>query len=179
MGFFSNTWSTYLEVDAGPEGLGCTLWQSDSRSNETKVIKFDSRLLTDTEQRYSQCEKEGLAAVWGCEKNEIYLIGRPFYLITDNKGFTIIHRPGKSNISDYLSRNPIEKATTKLADIFNAHATNTTNSLLPKVITLKQVQDATDADPLLQTLKCNIARGHNSKKPPLKPFNKITNHRPK
>ena len=90
-------------------------------------------MLSDVERRYSQCEKEVLA-VWSCERYWLYLIGKPFKLVTDNRAvkltlsntkskppariermvlrysqfdFEIENRPGVSNISDYYSRRPI------------------------------------------------------------------------
>lgn len=86
------------------------------------------------ECKYSQIEKEGLAAVWGLETLPLLLTGHHFTLVTDNRAiqlifsnpsskpparierwalrlipfdFTIIHRPGKGNIADYLSRHPL------------------------------------------------------------------------
>ena len=90
-----------------------------------------SRILSETECRYSQIEKEGLACVWSLEALALYLINHHFKLITDNRAiqlifsnplsrpparierwalrlmnfdFEIIHRPGKFNIADYFSR---------------------------------------------------------------------------
>ena len=100
---------------------------------------FWSQQFSDIECRYSQVEKEALAAVLACEKFQIYLIGKHFTLITDNKAveliyrnprskpparllrwnlrlmefdFDIIHKPGRDNVADYLSRN-IVKNTSK------------------------------------------------------------------
>ena len=39
-------------------------------------ISYACRTLTDTENRYSQTEKEALAVVWGCERFHLYLIGK-------------------------------------------------------------------------------------------------------
>ena len=50
-----------------------------------------SRGLTQVEKRYSQCEKEALALVWSCERLELYLLGRRFTLITDNRAVQLIY----------------------------------------------------------------------------------------
>ena len=45
-----------------------------------------TRLLTDTEQRYAQVEKEAFAVTWCCEKFSEFLIGLKMFTIeTDHK----------------------------------------------------------------------------------------------
>ena len=133
MAYFNKDWTTELEVDAGPEGLGAVLRQynPDSPEMERAIVTFKSRLLTAYERKLSQVEKEALAAVWGPESNWIYLMGKPFVLVTDNRAvqlifsntaakpparierlalrlsqfdFTVVHRPGTMNMADYYSR---------------------------------------------------------------------------
>ena len=67
MAFFDTNLDTELIVDASPVGLSAVLVQFNKKNKDIKFfISFASRLLSDTERRYSQCEKEALAAVWGC-----------------------------------------------------------------------------------------------------------------
>ena len=134
LAYFDPTWATEVIVDASPVGLGVVLAQANpADQHDRRIVCFASRLLTDTERRYSQCEKEALAAVWGCERLWLYLFGKPFTLVTDNRAiqlifgnsaarpparierwalrltqfeYTIVHQPGKSNIADYFSRHP-------------------------------------------------------------------------
>ena len=83
--------------------------------------------------RYSQIERECLAAVYACERNRLFLYGRSFTLINDNKPLiNILNNPksnppprierlllklqgydfevgyvsSQNNISEYFSRNP-------------------------------------------------------------------------
>ena len=117
MGYFDTPRSTHLTVDASPVGLVATLWQSNPvNDSDIRPISFASKTLS---------------AVWGCEKFHMYLFGCKFKLHTNNKSvemilnnpksnpgarmklwvlrisqynFTVVHVPGKDNISDYLFR---------------------------------------------------------------------------
>lgn len=61
MAFFNTNLETELIVDASPVGLSAILAQYDKNCpNRKYFISFASRLLGDTERRYSQCEKEAL-----------------------------------------------------------------------------------------------------------------------
>ena len=134
MAYFDKTWLTEVIVDASPVGLSAILIQVNPNDKfDRRIVVVKSRLLTDVETRYSQCEKEALAAVWGCEGLWPYLMGHHFKLLTDNRAiqlifgnassrpparierwalrlsqfdYTIEHCPGISNPADYLSRHP-------------------------------------------------------------------------
>lgn len=90
--YFNKDWETELEVDAGPEGLGSILKQynPDNKDMERAYVTFKSRLYTENERKMSQVEKEALGCVWGPEANWIYLIGKHFTLITDNRAVQLI-----------------------------------------------------------------------------------------
>jgi hypothetical protein len=76
MGYFNKDWRTEVTVDASPVGLGAVLSQyNPNNTKERHIVCFASRLLTEVERRYSQCEKEATAAVWGCGRFWLYLIG--------------------------------------------------------------------------------------------------------
>ena len=138
LSFFNTNWTTQVVCDASPVGLGAVLAQANpENSKERSVVMYISRLLSDVERRYSQVEKEALAIVWACERLYLYLFGKDFQLVTDNRAvelifknpksepplrikrwalrlmdfnYTIIHKPGAYNMAaDYLSRNPLEK----------------------------------------------------------------------
>ena len=98
---------------------------------------YASRSLTDTERRYAQIEKEGLAATWACERFAEYILGLKVKIKTDHKplvpifgskhldslpprmlrfrlrmdrfNYTIEYVPGKElYTADTLSRAPVE-----------------------------------------------------------------------
>lgn len=72
-------------------GLSAVLAKyNGNKKDEKYFISFASRLLSDTERRYSQCEKEALAAVRGCEKHWVFLMGYRFTLATDNRAVKLI-----------------------------------------------------------------------------------------
>ena len=129
--FFDTNQPTELIVDASPTGLGAILTQRRP-DNSTKIVEFASRPLTETEQKYSQTEREMLGLVWGCEHFNIYLYGSEFTALTDHKPllgiikhtskstarlerltlrlqpykFKLLYKPGGDNEADFLSRHP-------------------------------------------------------------------------
>ena len=97
--------------------------------------------MSETEQRYAQIEKEGLAVTWACEKFASYILGKRISIETDHKplvpllgtkdldnlpprvlrfrlrlarfDYTISHVPGKAlYTADTLSRAPLESSET-------------------------------------------------------------------
>ena len=108
-----------------------------------KPIAISSRFLNDSEKNYSIGELELLAVVWGLEKLRFYSYGKKVFLYTDHQALeplikrnrckkqnsarltrlldrlahfdiSIQHIVGSNlKFTDFLSRNPIEGATTK------------------------------------------------------------------
>ena len=108
-------------------------------TDKWRPVVYASQGMSDTEQRYSQIEKEALSLVWACEKFSDYIIGRAIHLETDHKplvpllskthldrlpprivrfrlrlmqfNYTISHVPGKMlYTADTLSRAPVDSA---------------------------------------------------------------------
>jgi len=50
-----------------------------------KLVRFASRTLLESEKKYSQIEKEGLACIFGVNRLRSFLYGHHFSLITDHK----------------------------------------------------------------------------------------------
>ena len=74
----------FLECDASPHGLGVVLTQETS-NGDFKPVAYASRMLSATEQKYSQLEKEGLSVIFGVKRFHNYLFGRHFTIVTDHK----------------------------------------------------------------------------------------------
>ena len=189
LAFFRRDWTTEVVVDASPVGLGAILAQINPiDASDRRVVCFASRLLTATERRYSQCEKEALAAVYGCERFWLYLFGSQFRLVTDNRAvqlifghsvarpparierwalrltqfdYQVVHRPGKMNEADFLSRQPDRSVDLKaLVDQQESerYINSIIHSALPAAITFAAIVDATKNDEELQLLRELLAK---------------------
>lgn len=129
LGYFDINDHTVLIAHASPVGLGAILAQIDG-NQETRVVSYASKSLSDTETRYCQTEKEALSLVWAVERFQVYLFGRSFDLVTDCKAlqylfasrsrpcarierwvlrlqsfeYRVVHVAGGQNAADALSR---------------------------------------------------------------------------
>ena len=73
----------YLATDASSTGLGAVLMQK--RKCRMRVISYASRVLNDTEKRYSTTERECLALFWGLKKYKHLILGYKVNILTDHK----------------------------------------------------------------------------------------------
>ena len=67
-----------------------------------KPIGSVSVTLTDTEKKYTQVEKEGLACIFGLSRFYTYLFGHKLTLVTDNKALVSLFDPSR-NVSPQVS----------------------------------------------------------------------------
>jgi len=166
---------TKICSDASSYGLGAVLLQQ--QSGRWRPVAYTSRAMSETEQRYSQIEKEALRIVWACEKFSDYIIGKPVDLETDHKplipllskthldrlpprvvrfrlrlmqfNYTISHVPGKMlYTADTLSRAPVDSLDeTELNDAKTESFVQTIVSHLPA-----SKDQLSSAKPRVQTL---------------------------
>ena len=101
MAYFDQNKETELVTDASPTGLSAILSQKSAGQDDRKIVAYISRSLTDVEKKYSQTEREALAAVWAIERLNLYLYGAHFTLITDCKPVEMI-------LNNPMSRPPAE-----------------------------------------------------------------------
>ena len=70
----------YLATDASSTGLGAVLLQK--HKHRMRVISYASRVLSDTEKRYSTTERECLALYWGLRKYKHVILGYTINILT-------------------------------------------------------------------------------------------------
>lgn len=72
-----------LTVDSSSFAIGAVL--SLVYEDAEKPVAYASRVLSESERKYPQIEKEGLAIIYGVQKFYDYLYARKFILVTDHK----------------------------------------------------------------------------------------------
>ena len=171
-----------IQCDASKQGLGAVLLQ------EGRPVMYISRTLTETEQRYSNIERELLAVVFALERLNHYTAGYRVKVETDHEPLTSIWKkpisstsarvqrlllrllqydidihylPGKNNvIADALSR--VSPLPPKAADIkaINCIAENELSVNIPASKTkMEEFQDSTSKDITLQELAKTVHKG--------------------
>ena len=136
---------------------------------------FTSRLLTELERRYRQCEKKALAVVWACEKAHIYLIGHNFLIAVNNRTVQLIYGNAKSNTPAMIERWPLRitqfdftivqrpgSQTSQNTTQEVREASEVVQSATPSAMTLREISEATSNDKeLCEFRKCLvILSGH-------------------
>ena len=88
LAYFDKDKPIVLSVDSSSKGMGAALLQ------EGKPVAYASCALTETQQRYSQIEKETLAIVFGCKKYSEFIYGQKVTVETDHKPLQSIYKKG-------------------------------------------------------------------------------------
>ena len=137
-----------VQTDASQFGIGAVLLQSYPEGD--RPVAYLSKKLTPAQQRWAPIEQECYAIVSAIEQWHPYLHGANFVLESDHKpletlmrksqlnnkcerwrlklqsySFIVKHIKGKfNNMSDYLSRSPVDVATEDPDDQINHHFTS-------------------------------------------------------
>ena len=96
--YFDSTQPVTIQVDASQRGLGAVLLQADG------PVEFASKLLTATESRYSNIEREMLAVLFGLEKFHYYAYGRHVVVESDHKPLEAIFKKHLSSAPPRIAR---------------------------------------------------------------------------
>ena len=195
MCYYQPNADTKVIVDASPVGLGAILTQKQE-DGKFKPVAYASHALSPTEQRYSQTEREGLAAFWSTQKFHYYLYDREFTIVTDHKPlekllsargsptprlqrwllkmqpykFSVQYEPGHTNASDVLSRSPLPATGKQLSDDTEHFINSIVYDAVPKSVTLEEIQEMSRNDEILKNVKEQISTEKWSKSPDYKPF---------
>ena len=172
LAFYDCRLETRLIVDASPVGVGAILAQVQPNGT-LRPVSYASRSLSDTEQRYSQVEREALAVKFGCLKFNHYLSGSSFRVITDHKPlvylfaagsrpppriermalriqdlrFSIEYQPGANNPADVLSRQPLPCPSNNVGENANrAYVAMVMRAATPVALDLETIQTASRED---------------------------------
>ena len=84
-----------LRTDASDLGIGAILLQE--HDGTLFPVAYASRKLLNRERAYSSIEKECLALVWGVQKYQTYLYGKPFIVETDHQPLTFMQKAKVAN----------------------------------------------------------------------------------
>ena len=159
---------TLVICDGSTTGLGGALFQKTQHGYQP--VHYVSRTLTDTESRYSQIERETLAAEFTTSRLQMYLLGgKHFQLATDHKSllplfnnpqanlpprierlilkiknldFTMIHIPGKENVTDYMSRHALPDSEMTVVEKNVRAVTQDDHAVVLEKIATETEQDA-------------------------------------
>ena len=159
-----------IHTDASKIGIGAVLMQT--HSNGDLPVAYLSKKFTTTQMNWPATEQECYAIIYAIEKWHKYLDGREFTIETDHKPllpfnkkqqlnakcerwrlklqqykFNILYIKGKHNtVADYLSRSPVENASTDEDDyvLIKSQSTQTENNestnLVAAVVTRAQAR---------------------------------------
>ena len=98
LAYFDKNKKHTIQCDASKKGLGAVLLQ------ESKPVMHVSRALTETEQRYSNIERELLAIVFALERLNHYTFGRTITVQSDHQPLQSIWKKSIVSTSPRLQR---------------------------------------------------------------------------
>ena len=194
LNYFDPKSETVLICDGSPFEVGAILTQIDPTSGERKVVAYASRSLTKAERNYGQIDKEALSVYFGCDKFQIYLLGKSFTVLTDHlpllpifnnprkqcpyrlqrirvklQGFSfeVKHVKGKDNPSDYISRCPLKltKKDRQKAAKFEKYVNCLFTDLTEEGISVKELTTTAEESETYRKLRESVETGEKEMAP--------------
>jgi len=82
--------TTKVHTDARTFGFGVVLMQRYSEDQQFHPVEFMNRKTNGCEEKYSSYELEVLAIVNALKKLRVFLLGKPFTVVTDCNAFAMM-----------------------------------------------------------------------------------------
>ena len=183
MAFFDPSRPIILRTETSfNEGLSAALLQKTDKG--IQPVHFISRTMTETEERYSQTEKDALAIKWAKERLRIYLLGAPrFRIVTAHKpllplfnkakakmppriekwvmemqgvDYELVFESGKDEADplDYLSRHPLPETGSDSTEKIVKWNMNAEHAIV-----ITRIREEPQKDPVMQRLAQRIVNG--------------------
>ncbi|KAK3735267.1 hypothetical protein QZH41_001046 [Actinostola sp. cb2023] len=142
LAYYNKDKDNVIQSDASMQGVGCVLMQ------DGKPICYASRSLTDAESRYSNIERELLAACWSLEKFHHYIYGKKVAIETDHKPLESIWKKSIASASPRLQRMLLRMSRYEAEVTYIPGKTNVVADALSRVSYMES--PTTDDDPRIE-----------------------------
>ena len=102
LAYYDSEKDNVIQSDSSLKGIGCVLMP------DGKPVYYANRSLSDTESRYSNIERELLAACWSLERFSHYVFGKQVVVEKDHKPLESIWKKSIPSASLRLHRLPLK-----------------------------------------------------------------------
>ncbi|PFX16729.1 Uncharacterized protein K02A2.6 [Stylophora pistillata] len=163
--YFDPNAETVIETDASLKGLGAVLLQ------DGKPVCYASKALTETEQQYSNIEREALGVVWGLDRFHYFIYGKSCTIHTDHKPLEAILEKKLSNCPVILQSFVLRALSSNLkspAELLNNRKLRTTLPM-PKRVSVSDSTSKTKEE-LYHRQKLEACYYDKAAGPTLQPF---------